>query len=457
MTVMKSLFITVILFTLSFFTFLSDSCFAQNDVRWIFEGQQARTTYLQLLDEAQSFIHISNLALDSDPLGREIADKLIERAKHGIEVRLLIDNITRAPHTGPYGIVWLTSDLVENLRQSGVEVRFNYILQKRSADTGLKGLYGRHHRKFLIVDGVDATGAKVLKTFLGSRVLSAISFEDVMNSRPHSFLEKWLGVGEGPTVELSFLLSGPINQNIQAKFLETWAEYGDPVDGASRDVDYFPKSDAVKGGTAVKMISHQGLNDDYTMQALLTLINDPNAHDVYIFNSYHPAAEVKAAMIEAVKNGKKVFWISGTPKREIQQRIQEMPDLIKAGVQVYIHPQELQIKLYYTDRFLLTGSMNINELSQLSTEDLFIFPRSDRTGPVELWSQQLLQESFHINTMLELLRLKYQRSEDWKNIYQFIQQDILKGKTYDEYEDREHDFVSLLSKTSGFLAALPFY
>lgn len=158
-----------------FFVFLFSSAHAQgrtnqHQVEWIFTGQDALAKYLELIREARSFIHISNIAFDDDPLVRTIADELCERSQNGVEVRMLIDSISQAPHPGPYGVIWLTKKMTTKLQRCGIELRLIPVLKPRPEESGLKGTKGRHHRKFFIVDDVGDTGQRVTKTIMGSRV-----------------------------------------------------------------------------------------------------------------------------------------------------------------------------------------------------------------------------------------------------------------------------------------------
>ncbi|MGK9247036.1 PLDc N-terminal domain-containing protein [Inquilinus limosus] len=117
---------------------------AGNELRLLQGGDEAYPAMLEAIRGARSAIALQSYIFDNDPVGREIAGALIEAARRGVEVRVLIDGI---------GARYSRPQIVGVLRAGGVRTaRFmgNVI--------GLKLPYAnlRCHRKLLVVDGETA-------------------------------------------------------------------------------------------------------------------------------------------------------------------------------------------------------------------------------------------------------------------------------------------------------------
>ena len=115
-----------------------------NDLVLLQGGDETYPAMLAAIRGAQSSIALQSYIFDNDPVGREIAEALIEARGRGVEVRVLIDAI---------GARYSRPPIIPLLRAGGVTTaRF------MSNIIGLKLPYAnlRSHRKLLIVDGETA-------------------------------------------------------------------------------------------------------------------------------------------------------------------------------------------------------------------------------------------------------------------------------------------------------------
>lgn len=115
-----------------------------NQVDVYFEGDRAFAAMLTAIQEAKHYVHLEIYMFFSDNIGRKFADALSQKASHGIPVRVLYDAI---------GSLETDSMQWANMRDAGVtvvEYRPVAFWRKRS------GIFGRNHRKNLIIDGAIA-------------------------------------------------------------------------------------------------------------------------------------------------------------------------------------------------------------------------------------------------------------------------------------------------------------
>ena len=120
---------------------------AGNHADLLIDGEAAFKSIFDGISRAQSSVVAQFYIVRDDALGREFADRLIERAKAGIPVHLLYDDV---------GSFWLSRRYKKRLSDAGVKVAsFNQRY-------GLLKIYGpmrlnyRSHRKVVVVDGKEA-------------------------------------------------------------------------------------------------------------------------------------------------------------------------------------------------------------------------------------------------------------------------------------------------------------
>ena len=111
-----------------------------NQVDLLIDGAATYAAMLAQIESAQHRVHLENYIIRDDRIGGVFADRLIERARSGVRVRLMYDWI---------GSFATPARFWRRLRDAGVEVRAFGPL--RMADPLM--VFARDHRKTLIVDG----------------------------------------------------------------------------------------------------------------------------------------------------------------------------------------------------------------------------------------------------------------------------------------------------------------
>lgn len=159
-----------------------------NSCRLLIDAEHAFPQIYQAIREARRYILIEFFIIKNDSVGQIMKDLLIERAKAGVSIYLLYDEI---------GSRKLPPGYISALRKAGVNIEpFN---GKRHFLSNILRLNFRNHRKLVIVDGATA--------FIGGMNIG----------------REYLGKGElGYWRDTFVQLRGPAVQQTQICFLEDW-------------------------------------------------------------------------------------------------------------------------------------------------------------------------------------------------------------------------------------------
>ena len=117
--------------------------FKDNAVGFYTDGYQFFPALLQAIKGATNHIHLDTYIIADDPLGRLVSDALIAKAREGVEVRLIYDDV---------GCWRVPERFFDRMRQAGVKVR-SFMPVRFPAFTS-KVNY-RNHRKVCVIDGTQ--------------------------------------------------------------------------------------------------------------------------------------------------------------------------------------------------------------------------------------------------------------------------------------------------------------
>lgn len=112
-----------------------------NNIELLIDGVQTFPAMLKAIECAKDFINMEFYRFESDTLGRQFANALIDKAKSGVKVKIVFDDV---------GSWNLSKKLIKEMRSSGIEifpfmpVNFPMLTNK---------INFRNHRKILVVDG----------------------------------------------------------------------------------------------------------------------------------------------------------------------------------------------------------------------------------------------------------------------------------------------------------------
>jgi len=159
-----------------------------NEVEIITEGKRKFDLLVRDLLAAKEYIHLEYYLFGKDPWSNRIQEILMQKAREGVKVRFIHENIANFDITGTY---W------KNMKKAGVEV-VQFTSLRRHLLNFVTLLNYRDHRKIVVIDG--HTG------YTGGMNIKARYFEiwrdthlritgNAVASLQSSFLSSWLAAG----------------------------------------------------------------------------------------------------------------------------------------------------------------------------------------------------------------------------------------------------------------------
>lgn len=115
---------------------------AGNKMKLFTEGVSKFDKLLEDISKAQKHIHVEYYIIKDDVIGNRLREALIERAKAGVEVRVLYDDF------GCYKLL-IKKDFFKSMREAGIELKS--FMQDRVLI--YRNINYRNHRKIVIIDG----------------------------------------------------------------------------------------------------------------------------------------------------------------------------------------------------------------------------------------------------------------------------------------------------------------
>lgn len=301
--------------------------FEGNCVQTFTQGYTKLQALLRELQRAEHHIHLEYYIFECDAVGRLVRDVLIEKAKAGVEVRVIYDDV---------GCWHVPRHFFEEMRDAGIEVRS--FLKVRFPLFTSKVNY-RNHRKIVVIDG-------------------RIGFVGGMN-----LAERYIrGYSWGIWRDTHIMLSGKAVHGLQTAFLLDWYFVDRTLITASR---YFPKIDSC-GNSLVQIVTSDPIGAWREMMQGITKAIATAQHYFYMQTPYFlPTEPILSAMQTAALAGVDVRLM--LPERA-DNRITHLgscsylKDVLEAGVKVYFYKTGfLHAKMMVADdMFATVGSTNVD-------------------------------------------------------------------------------------------------
>jgi cardiolipin synthase len=337
-------------------------------------GDEIFPAMLEAIRSAQESVELCTYVYWRGQIAHDIADALCERAKAGVEVRLLIDAI---------GSFKIEKELVQRLEDSGVKVaRF------RPAELiGLHKLNRRTHRKILVVDGkVGFTGGV-------------------------GIAEEWSGNAQDVNHwrDTHCRIEGPACDDLFAGFVENWSEAtGEHIEAIAYDAP-------LPGALAIETTLSGPGKASPSAEKLVLDIFDLAQDRLWITSAYFvPTGIVRKALIRAVMRGVDVRiltnGINGNHQVTRWAGHVSYTPLLRNGIRIYEYEVTvLHAKVVTMDKvWSLLGSVNIDNRSLALNDEIAISFRDakltelldvhfeeDLTQSKEIKLQYWLERGFH--------------------------------------------------------------
>ncbi len=237
-------------------------------VRALLNGDEIFPPMLAAIRAAKVSITFETYIYWSGDIGREFANALAERARHGVKVHVLLDWV---------GSAKMDNSLVAVLEEAGVEVqRFH-----PPHWSHLGRMNNRTHRKLLVIDGrTGFTGGVGVAT-------------------------PWTGHAQDPAHwrDTHFEVLGPVVAQMQAVFIDNWIKVtGDVLHGP----DYFPAL-APMGTSSAQMFSSSPSGGSESMQLMYLLAVTGASRSIDLSAAYFVPDELTLkALVAAMRRGVKL-------------------------------------------------------------------------------------------------------------------------------------------------------
>lgn len=310
------------------------------------DGTQALDALRRIIAGASASLEVSTFLIGRDVLGDEILQLLEQRARAGVQVRLLIDGI--GIYLGGY------PDL-KALQRAGIEV-VRFVPPFRSPKRGRTNL--RNHRKMVIADG--------RRLWCGGRNLAAEYFE----GDPRPILRRM------PWIDLSFDLSGELVDQARSQFDQDWAF------ATEREVPQRAASPVAPGasGAAPALAQLVGSGPDRADDTIFTLLVSAcftSRQRILAITPYFvPESSLLTALTLAARRGIEVDLV--LPEKSNHRladyaRHRALRDMVVAGARVWLHPRMVHAKaVLVDDELALAGSANLDGRSLFLNYEMMI-------------------------------------------------------------------------------------
>lgn len=313
---------------ISFFRKINSALpFDGNQVAVYTDGYAMLQALMHEIGQAKHHIHLQFYIFEDDSVGRLLRDLLIDKAREGVKIRLLYDDVG----------CWKVNPLFyDEMMCEGIEVQS--FLKVRFPRFTSKVNY-RNHRKIAIIDG-------------------KVGFIGGMN-----IAERYLcGFSWGIWRDTHVCVKGKAVYGLQTAFLTDWFVVDRMLLTSS---EYFPKMEW-QGNVVAQIVTSEPVGDWHDiMQGLIKALCSSKRY-FYIETPYLlPTEEVVVALQTASLSGVDVRVM--LPKRADtylthKGSLSYLDELMRAGVKVYLYRKGfLHSKLWVSDdEFSSVGSTNMD-------------------------------------------------------------------------------------------------
>lgn len=299
-----------------------------NKVQVLVNGDRIFPAMLEAIRQAGQTITFETYIYWSETIGQEFAAALIDRARAGVKVHVLLDWVGSAEMEQRY---------LDDMTRAGVDI----VRYHKPHWSHLPSLNNRTHRRVLVVDGrIGFTGGV-------------------------GIADQWRGDALDPSQwrDTHFRVEGPVVAQMQAVFMDNWIKARGKV---LHDARYFPPLKA-RGGMPAQMFGSSPSGGSENMQLMYLLAITSARDTLHLANSYFvPDTLTVQALVAAAARGVKIRII--TPGEHIDVAIVRRAsratwgELLEAGVQIAEYaPTMFHCKVLVVDGlFVSVGSTNFD-------------------------------------------------------------------------------------------------
>jgi cardiolipin synthase A/B len=293
-----------------------------NKIDVLLNGEQTFPAMLKAIRGARKSITYAQYLYQDGAIAYELAEAFAERCRAGLTVKLLLDS---------HGGGKIPKDIPQLLTDAGCQLEWfrRVRLFQFITPWELLNYNYRNHRRILVIDGILG--------FTGG----------------HGVAEEW--TGDGRTDEkwrdTDVRVEGPIVQQLQAAFVESWRDTTGHILGGDL---YFPALKPV-GKVNAQIVKSSPLGGTYESYMLLLLSISSARKSIHLSNPYFlPDERMQEALLDAVKRGVSVVVL--TPGKIDHKLVywasrRGFEPLLLGGIQIY----EYQAALMHAKTMVVDG------------------------------------------------------------------------------------------------------
>lgn len=287
------------------------------------DGEAFYDAELAAIRAARASIHIAAFIFHPSAVGNRFLAALVERAKAGVAVRVVVDAIGSFPTPDRY---------FATLRAAGGQVSWYQPVRWYT----LKRFNNRTHREIIVVDGTIG--------FVGGAGIAS----------------HWLepGNGELPWRDTMLRVTGPLVTALQTAFAENWLESTGEI---AADSSFFPVNRAAGGGKpGLVVIGTPSPARSSPVRVLFQVLLAAARESIDINSPYFlPDPSARRELIAAAERGVRVRVITpgsrnNHPVARLASR-RRYGELLRAAVEIY----EFQPRMIHTKMLVVDGSWSV--------------------------------------------------------------------------------------------------
>jgi cardiolipin synthase len=293
-----------------------------NKIELLLNGEQTFPAMLKAIRAARKSITYAQYLYQEGAIAYELAEAFAERCRAGLTVKLLLDS---------HGGSKIPEDIPQLLTDAGCQLEWfrRVKLFQFITPWELLNYNYRNHRRILVIDGTLG--------FTGG----------------HGVAEEWTGDGrtDGKWRDTDVRVEGPIVQQLQAAFVESWRDTTGHILGGDL---YFPPLKPV-GKVNAQVVKSSPLGGTYESYMLLLLSISSARKSIHLSNPYFlPDERMQEALLNAVKRGVSVVVL--TPGKIDHKLVywasrRGFEPLLLGGIQIY----EYQVALMHAKTMVVDG------------------------------------------------------------------------------------------------------
>ncbi len=329
-------------------------------------GQEKFEDMFKAIRQARRYVHLDYFNFRNDSIGWALFGVLGEKAREGVQVRVLCDDFGNRSNDQP-----LTRHHLDSLRQMGIQIH----LFDPMTFPWINHFYHRDHRKIVVIDGEMAYSG-------GMNVA-----DYYIHGKPE--------IGEWHDMHMR--LEGPVVARYEQIFEETWRQQtkerlvAEEYQGSGAKVSDFyydlrPDTTADTMQKNIAVVNRLPGKRSKDMRRSYVAAIDAAQHHIQIVNPYPTGVySIRKALYRALKRGVKVeFMVSATCDVPITPDVVgiQMRRLMNRGCEVYYYENGFHHSKYMVvdGQFCTIGSANLDARSMLFDYEVNAFIFSEETS-----------------------------------------------------------------------------